>query len=147
MITLLLLMAAATSSDEVLRLSRQVAESGALAAMLPVIEARDTRDIIAEHPELSPADRQALLASARRTFLRGRERLMEATARGYAERLSVKDMRALVKFQRTTAARNHAEATPSVFAATMKAMGPMNFKADAVAVYCRESGNLCPPAK
>lgn len=147
MISLILLLAAATSPEESLRLARRVAEGGAIAAMLPAIEAKDTQELIAEHPQLSPTDKQALLASAHRTFLRGRERLMEATARGYAERLSVKDMRVLVKFQATRAARNHAAATPAVIAGAMKAMGPVNFKADAVAVYCRESGNLCPPAK
>ena len=147
MISLLLILAAVTSPDEVDRLARQVAEGGALASLLPVMEAKGTQEILAEHPQLSPIDKQALLASAHRTFLRGRERLMEATARGYAQRLSVKDMRTLVRFQRTNAARNQEAATPAVIAETMKAIGPMNFKADAVAVYCRESGNLCPPAK
>lgn len=147
MIFMILVLAMASPSNEALSLGRQVAESGALAAILPVLEAQDTQQILAEHPQLSPAEKQALLASAHRTFLRGRDRLMETTARGYAQRLSVQDMRAIVKFQRSKAARNHARATPAVIAETMKAMAPMNFKTDAVAVYCRESGNLCPPAK
>ncbi len=147
MISVMLLLAMASPSSEANSLARQVAEGGALAAILPVLEARDTLQILAEHPQLSPGEKQALLASAHRTFLRGRDRLMEATARGYAKRLSIQDMRALVKFQRSKAARNHAAATPAVIAESMKAMGPMNFKADAVAVYCRESGNLCPPPK
>lgn len=140
---LALALAAASPSPETLALGRQLAESGSLAALLPLIQAKETAELIAAHRELRPEDRAKLRSVAARTYAAGRERLMDATARAYAERLSVEDLRALVAFEKTPAAGRYRAAVPAAIAATMKAVGPMDFKGDVVKAYCKETGKLC----
>jgi len=140
---LALALAASTPSPEQLRLGRELAESGTLAALLPMVAEKEISELVAAHPELSEADRAAFRASARATYQAGRDRLMDATGRAYAERLSIADLRALVAFNRTKAAARYRAAMPGAVASAMQAMGAMDFKKDALAAYCRQTGKLC----
>ena len=137
------MLAAAAPSPEALSLGRQLAETGTLASLLPLISAKETEELVAAHPELSAADRIALRATAQRVFEAGRDRLMAATGRAYAERLSVQDLRKLVAFHKSGAARRFRAASPMAIAATMQSVGKMDFKADVAAAFCRERGRLC----
>jgi hypothetical protein len=140
---LALALAASTPSPEGLRLGRELAESGTLAALLPMVADKEIGELVAAHPELSEADRAALRATARATYQAGRDRLMDATGRAYAERLSVADLRALVAFNRTRAAAHYRAAMPGAIASAMQAVGQMDFKKDALAAFCRQMGKLC----
>ncbi len=142
-LALMLAAAAAAPSPEALSLGRQLAETGALAGLLPQISAKETEELVADHPEFSAADKAALRATARRVFEAGRDRLMDATGRAYAERLSVRDLRKLVAFQRSGAAHRYQAAMPQAIAATMQSVGKMDFKADVAAAFCKEKGRLC----
>jgi hypothetical protein len=140
---LALALAAASPTPEGLRLGRALAESGTLAALMPMVADKEIGELVAAHPELSEADRAAFRSSARATYQAGRDRLMDATGRAYAERLSVADLRALVAFNRTPAAAHYRAALPEAIAAAMQAVGQMDFKKDALAAFCRKTEKLC----
>ena len=76
-------------------------------------------------------------------FERGRERLLSATGRAYAEKLSVADLRKLVAFYRTPAADRAQAALPLVIGETMRSVGKMDFKGEVLAAFCKETGKLC----
>jgi hypothetical protein len=135
--------AAAAPSPEALRLGRELAESGTLATLLPLIQHKETEELVAAHPELKMAEKDALRATAERVYKSGRERLMQSEARGFAEQLSIADLRAIASFQRSTAAKRYRAATPVVIATMMKSIGQMDFKGDVLAAYCRQTGKLC----
>ena len=140
---LALLLAAAEPTPEALKLGRQLAEQGTLASLLPLIKAKETEELLAAHPELSPDEKAALKAVAERVFQTGRSRLMEATGRAYAERLSVRDLRRLVAFHKTGAAQRFQAATPQAIAATLQSVGKLDFKGDVSDAFCRQTGKLC----
>jgi hypothetical protein len=140
---LALALAASTLTPERLRLGRELAESGTLAALLPMVADKEIGELVAAHPELGEADRAALRTTASATYEAGRARLMDATGHAYAERLSVADLRALVAFNRTAAAGHYRTAMPGAIASAMQAMGAMDFKKDALAAFCRKTGKLC----
>src|SRR3954451_16166482 len=98
MVTILLLaaaVAAAQPSAEAQRLGRDLADHGTLAALLPVIKAQEGQDLVASHKSLSAADQARLRRVADAVFAQARERLLAATGRAYAEKLSVADLRKL----------------------------------------------------
>jgi hypothetical protein len=136
-------LAASAPSAKAQRLGRQLAEGGTLAALLPMVAEKEIGELVAAHPELGEADRRALRETARATYESGRDRLMDATGRAYAERLSVADLRALVAFNRTRAAAHYRAAMPGAIAAAMQRVGEMDFKKDALAAFCRKTGKLC----
>ena len=143
MVIALLLLAAAQPSPEALRLGRKLAETGTLASLLPLIQQKETEELVADHPELSAAEKAKLRATAQRIYQGGRDRLMQAEAQAYAKRLSIRDLRAAVAFQSSTAGRRTRAAIPGVIGDTMKSVGSMDFKGDVRAAYCKDTGKLC----
>jgi hypothetical protein len=146
MVILLFLAAtAAQPSPEALRLGRELAESGTLATVLPLMAKKETEELVAAHPELSAVEAATLRATANRVFTAGRERLMDSEARALAERLTLADLRAIAAFQRSSAAQHYRAATPEVIATMMESIGTMDFKGDVLKSYCRQTGKLCAP--
>ena len=135
--------AAGQPSAEAQRLGRELANHGTLAALLPMMKAKEVDELVAAHGELGPADKAKLRDVAERTFDQGRERIISATGRAYAQRLSVADLRRLAAFYRTPAAGRFQAALPSVIAETVAGLGKMDFKGDVMAAYCKETGKLC----
>jgi hypothetical protein len=131
-------------SAEALALGRRLAETGTLAALLPAITAKETEELVAEHPEYSEADKAALRRIAGEVSESGRGRLMEATGRGYATRLTIEDLRALVAFNEGAAARHWRDATPGAVMEAMASVGQLDFKADARKAFCARTGKGCP---
>ena len=144
MVMLLFLAAAAAQpSAEALRLGRQLADSATLATLLPLVAKKDSEELVAAHPELSASERASLRSTADRVFAAGRERLLDSEARALAGRLSIADLRAIAAFQRSGAAQRYRQVTPQVIATMMQSIGKMDFKADVLAAYCRQTGKLC----
>jgi len=139
---LALALAAAAPTPEAEKLGRTLAESGTLAALLPLIQQKETEEIVAQS-DLSDAEKAAFRATAKRVFKEGRERLMAATGKAYAERLSVEDLRALVAFEQSDAAKRYRGAMPGAIVAAMRSVGQMDFKKDVRAAFCKETGKLC----
>src|SRR4051812_10272315 len=101
-----LLIAAAAPSAEALALGRQIAEAGTMASFIELVQTKETEELVEAHPELTPAEKDRLKAVAHQVYLGGRERLMQASARAYAEKLSIADMRGVVAFQKSQAGRD-----------------------------------------
>jgi len=141
----LLLLAAATAqpSPEALRLGREIAGSGTLAALLPLIKQQQVGELIAAHRELGVSDQAQLRVTADRVFASGRDRILDAEGRAYAANLSLSDLRTIAEFYRTTAAKRLQVALPKVIQSTMGAMQGVDFKADVLAAYCKDAGKLC----
>jgi hypothetical protein len=147
MILLVMTMMAAEPSAEALKLGREIAESGTLASLLPMMKADETAKLIKDHPELSAAEQAQLRKTSDRVFAAGADKLFAATARAYAEKLSLDDLRTAAAYYRSPAAKRMQAALPSVIGASMAAMGGMDFKKDLSAAYCKETGKLCAAAQ
>ena len=143
MVIAFLLAAAAQPSVEALSLGRQLAETGTLAAVLPLVQEKETEELVAAHPELSAAGKDLLRATAQAVYRQGRDRLMQAEAESYARTLPISDLRAAVAFQNSPSGKRYRGAIPQVIADTMRQLGKMDFKGDVQAAYCRETGKLC----
>jgi hypothetical protein len=145
MVGALLLFAAtaAQPSPEALRLGRLLAERGTLANVLPLVQQKETEELVAAHPELSSSDKQRLGATAKAVYEQGRERLMQMEAQSYATRLPVADLRAVVAFQNSVHGKRYRAAIPGVMTDMMNQIGKMDFKADVLGAFCKETGKLC----
>ncbi len=141
---LALLLAQAVPTPEAETLGRRLAETGTLAAMLPMIVAKDREVLVAEHSDWSDADKAALRATADEVAKAGIDRLMAATGHAYAAKLSVADLRALVAFNESEAAKHWRAATPAAVAEAMAKVGDMNFKEEAAKAFCAKTGKGCP---
>ena len=142
---ILLALAAATAqpSPEALRLGREIARSGTLAALLPLMKQQQVGELVAAHPELSAAEQAKLRATAEAVFAKGRDRILDAEGSAYARNLPIADLRAVAAYYRTGAARRMQVALPKVIASTMQSMQGVDFKADVLAAYCKDTGKLC----
>jgi len=128
---------------EALALGRRLAEAGTLASLLPMIAAKETDEVVAAHPDLSPAERDAYRRIAAATLARGSDRLFAAEGRAFAERLTTEELRALVAFQTSPVALRYRAAVPATIVATMTAMGGLDFKKDSWAAFCAETKRRC----
>lgn len=137
----------AVPTAEAERLGIEVAETGSLAAMLPLITAKETEEMVADHPELSPAEIAVLRSTALEVADRGSIRLMAAMGHGYAASLSVAELRAIATFNRTPAAAHYRAAIPKVMAKTMAAVGQVDFKRETLTAFCGKTGKACPKAE
>src|SRR5438105_5383836 len=113
---------ATTPSAESERLGRQLAQHGMLASMLPLMKAKETDELVAEDPKLTPAEQAKLRATADVVFNAGYERLMKATGEAYARQLSVSDLRELTRFYSSPVASRYQSVTPAVIVATMQSL-------------------------
>ena len=98
---------------------------------------------MADHKTLGAADQARLKQISDQVFQNGRERLLGATGRAYAEQLSVDDLRRLIAFYRTPTAARFQAALPKVIIGTMTNAGHMDFKGDVLKAYCAQTGKLC----
>ena len=140
-----LLLAAVT--PEATDLARQLSASGMLATIAPMVMAKEAEEIVASHPELSDDETARFRASAKATASRLKDRVMAAEADAYAKALTVEDLRALVRFSNSNAAKRQRAAMPQVMVGTMAALGNVDFKGEAKADFCKASGKLCPADK
>jgi hypothetical protein len=135
--------APAPPSPEAEALGKQVAETGTLAAVLPMIVAKDREQLVAEHPELSDADKTTLRASADAAAAAAIDRLLTAIGHGYARNLSVEDLRAVAAFNTSPAAKRWRAATPVALASAMGEVGDINLQQAALKDFCAKTGKLC----
>lgn len=140
-IALALLAAAPTAEQQ--QLGRELAQLGSVAAMLPAIELEQTDQLLDDHRELRTRERLALRRIAHRVAVEGMERLIAAEGRGYAERLSVEDLRAAVAFARSPAGRRMHAAEPAVARTTLLAMRGYNYKREVMSALCADTGEGC----
>jgi hypothetical protein len=130
-------------SPEAEALGKRLAETGTLAAMLPMIVAKDRESLVAEHPELSDSDKTRLRETADEVAKAGIDRLMTATGHAYAATLSIEDLKVLVAFNESEPAIRWRAATPGVIAAAMTDAGDLNFKVETIKAFCAKTGKAC----
>lgn len=130
-----------TADAEVL--GRMLAGQGTLATLLPMQIAKDTDDLVASHPELSPAETADLRAIAATTGAAASERLFTALGHRYATTLSEPDLRALTIFYASPVAVRFRAIQPQAIATTMAALDGFDFKRDALAAFCARTGKAC----
>ena len=140
--TLALLATAPTAEAE--RLGLEVAKTGTLATLLPIMAAKETDELVAAHPELAEGEKADLRGVATRVANDGRDRLMRLNGHAYATRLSEADMRTILAFEGSTAGRAYRASIPGAIVETMQGAGQMDFKKDAIAAYCAKTGKACP---
>jgi hypothetical protein len=140
--------AAAAVSPERYALGRELAQLGSVAAMLPVVELKETDELIEAHSELSAGERIKLRRIAHRVAMAGLDRIVEAEGRSYAEQLSEQDLRKLVGFARSEPALRMRRVEPQVARATLAALVGYSYKAEVMRSFCAETGKGCggPPA-
>ena len=128
---------------EAMALAAELARSGTLASLLPLIAAKETEELVAAHPELTQAERDTLRATAQTTFAAGRDKLFAATAHEYARRLTLAELRQQVAIARMPSSQRLRQVQPAAIVGTMQAMGSMDFKRDTLAAFCRDTGKAC----
>jgi len=143
MVMLAILLAAAAPSAQAIALGRQIAERGTLGTLLPLIQKKETEELVAAHPELNATEQARLRAVSKRVYEEGRGRLMQTEGRAWADQLTIGELRAVAAFQTSAAGKRYRAAQPAVIAATMKAIGQIDFKGEVQSAFCKETGKLC----
>jgi hypothetical protein len=138
-----LLLLAAAPSTEAEALGMRLAKAGTLAALLPMMEVKETEELVAQHKQLSAAEQAQLRATAQEVATTSADRLFAAEGRAYAAELSVEDLRALVAHAESGPAKRMRAAQPKVIAATMQSVGGIDFKKDVLAAFCAKTGKAC----
>jgi hypothetical protein len=123
-------------SPEAVALGTRLAETGTLASLLPMMAAKETDEMVAQHPDLSAAEQAELRRAAATTLDGGRIKVFAAEGRAYAQRLSVADLRVLVARNGDPVSVRYRAALLPAIAATMGAMEGMDFKKDTLAAFC-----------
>jgi hypothetical protein len=140
--TLALLAAAPTAEAE--RLGVEVAKIGTLATLLPIVTAKETDELVADHPELNNMEKAELRGTATRVANETRDRLTKLTGHAYATRLSEDEMRAILAFDASPAGKAYRAAIPPAIMETLQGAGKVDFKKDALAAFCAKTGKACP---
>ncbi|HET9511413.1 MAG TPA: DUF2059 domain-containing protein [Sphingomonas sp.] len=139
----LLLQATPAPSAEAARLGTEIARSGTFSQIAPGLVRQQTEEMVRDTPGLSLADQAALRGIAAETGRTMVERVTERMGVAYAGALSVADMRTILAFNRTDAARNYRAAEPNAMAAAAQSMGGMDFKRDVLKAFCAKTGKGC----
>lgn len=134
-------------SAEAEALGRHIAERGTLGALLPLMVARDTEELVARHPELDGAGKDRLRAAAGAAARAAIARLMSTVGHQYALRLSLPDLKAVAAFSDSPAATAWRAAEPQVIAASMAGLDGFDLKNEAWTAYCRDPAAKCVAAK
>jgi hypothetical protein len=134
---------AAQPSPEALKLARQIAEHGILAQMAPLQTQSEVEAMIRDHPDLSEAERRRLREIGEQHTRALLGKALDAEAHAMASALSLTDLRKLVAFESSPAAVHQRSALPKIMAATMAAMGDVDYAGGVRAAFCADSGKLC----
>jgi hypothetical protein len=143
LLLLLLQGTAPASPSEAQQLGVRLARTSGLAAIAPLLIEKDLADLAREDASLSVAERERLLSMGRNEARAGLEMLMQAIGSGYAQRLSIEDLRVLVAHGESHAASRWRAVEPAVIAGAMSALGEMDLKKSVSAAFCRDTGKLC----
>ncbi len=140
---LMLYAAVSVASPEAERLGRELAASGSIEVILPIIAAKETDEVIAQHPELAANDQELLRQTGQKVAVEGRNKLIYAFGHQWALALKITDLRALVAFNKTAAATHYRSLMPAVTLGALQTLGKLDFKRDLAAAFCSQTGKLC----
>ena len=120
-----------------------LAENGTLATIGPLAAAGEVREMLAEHPELTPAERAQFETLATQVSAELRAKTIAAVTAAYAAHLSLEDLRVLAAHARTPAAAAQRAAMPAIMADSVKGLSELDFKGTLSARFCAQTGKLC----
>lgn len=135
--------AAPAPTAEMARLGTQVARSGTFGKLAPLMVEQQTAELVRDTPGLTPADQAELRAIAKANGAAGVERIIGMMGVSYATALSAADMRAIITFNATDAARRYRAAEPNAMAIAVQSMGKLDFKGDVLKALCAKTGKGC----
>jgi hypothetical protein len=144
MILTTLALLAATPTAEAERLGVEVAKTGTLATLLPILAKKEAEEMVTDHAELSDAEKAELRSTAMRVADAKGAVLLQLTGKAYAKRLSEDQMRAVIAFEASAAGRAYRAAIPGAIVETMQGAGQLDFKKDVLAAFCTKTGEACP---
>ncbi|WP_326525565.1 DUF2059 domain-containing protein [Sphingomonas sp.] len=142
-LALLLQAAAPAPSAEALKLGVEVAQAGTFGRIAPLLIEQQTDELVRETPGLTLAEQARLREIAAQTGKAGVARVTERMGFAYAQALSVADLRAVLAFARTDAARRYRAAEPNAMATATQTMGGLDFKRDVLKALCAKTGKGC----
>ena len=145
LLAILLTAAQAAPTPEAEALGRRIAETGTLGTLLPLLTAKDTDDLVAQHPELSDADRAELRRAAAATLAAAEAKLFGAEAKAYAAALTLPELKAIVAWQTGPIATRLRAAQPAAIGAAVAAAQGFDFKKAVWAAFCAGEAKRCAP--
>ena len=128
-------------SPAAVAMGARLARAGSIMALL--VAAKDTNDLVAAHPDLSPAEQARLRATARTTLAAGMARIETAFGTADAKRLTPGELTALVAAAERPEQQRLCAVQPMVMAEAIASLGALDFKKDVAAAFCRDTGKLC----
>jgi hypothetical protein len=143
MIAALLLQAAAPSPEAVALGTRLAATSG-LGPLLPAITAKETEDLVADHKELTDAEKAELRATGKQVAEAAVARVNATLGQEYAARLTLDELKALVAFEESPVAAARRAAMPLALMNGLAKLGEIDFKGDTLKAFCAKTGKACP---
>lgn len=129
-----------TPTPAAIALGERLARAGTLAALLPVQAAKETDELIAARPTLSPAEQARLRRVARTTLDAGAARLFAVEGRRYAELLTIGELTTLVAAAESPAATKLRAVQPQVIAAVVGSMAGFDFKKEVATAFDAGAG-------
>ena len=138
--------APAAPPPEAAELGREVALNGVFANLFPMIGKKKIEELIASHPELTAADRDALRKVGDGWIVATLAAMSGVMGGEYARTMSVDDMKAMLAFARSDAGKHWQAAEPGAITAVMKQLDGVDFEGEVSAQFCRDTGKLCPGA-
>ena len=144
---MLILLALAAASvppgAEAEALGVRLARTSGIVTIAPIMMQKDLTELAKEDPSLSAGQQERLRQIGSAEGKAGIERVVAALGASYAKRLSLKDLRTLVKQNEGAEAVRRRAAEPSVIMEAMAAVGSMDFKKTTAARMCKENGKFC----
>ncbi|KQR83081.1 hypothetical protein [Sphingomonas sp. Leaf343] len=140
---LALLLQVAVPSVEAETLGRRLAAAGGLATMIPMLVETDLTELAGEKPDLTPAERERLFAIGHAEGARGRAKLIDALGHAYAAKLTVADLRVLVRNAEMPETKRLRQTEPAAIVQAMQTLGEMDLKKTVAAQLCKETGKRC----
>lgn len=139
--------AARPATPEAQQLARRVAEAGDYQMIVAGVARAQAGELLRQHPELSPADRKALVATAQQRFLTYRSLLLDKLGEIYAGYFTVPELRAIAAFFDSAAGKRYGARLPATMPAIGAAFAKLDFKGEVFREFCAKTGKACPPAK
>lgn len=143
---LMLLVLAAVAADpglEAKALGIRLARTNGIVTLAPALAQKDIAELAKEDPSMSSDQRQRLIEIGKEETQAGIDRIVQAFGAGYAKRLSLPDLRILVRQNESPEAARLRAAEPLVLMETAATLGSIDLKKTTAARMCKETGKLC----
>ncbi|SOB78626.1 hypothetical protein SAMN06297144_0130 [Sphingomonas guangdongensis] len=147
MILLALAIQAAAPAPDTAALAQRVAESSTLAQLLPLIAGKEVGDLAKEHPTLTAAEQETLRATGSEVMAAARTRLIAALAPSYAAALTPDQMRAIIAWEDSAAARARRAADVPALVGAAKVLDGYDYKGEVMKAFCAKTGKGCTRAR